>query len=96
MSEKKKGHGNRKHLQILLAPNRGQLFLDHMKSLDEKPTAKIRDMVYDYLKKVIPKDVYNEAKRKDDLDWQQTVQNRLKGRALSLASCQNIKGAVQE
>ena len=83
MSEAKKGHGNRKHLQILLAPHRGKLFIDHMKEQETKPTAWIREMIYDYLKKVIPKDVYKEAKRKDDLDWQQTVQNRLEGRALS-------------
>ena len=83
MSEAKKGHGNRKHLQILLAPHRGKLFIDHMKEQEIKPTAWIREMIYDYLKKVIPKDVYKEAKRKDDLDWQQTVQNRLEGRALS-------------
>jgi hypothetical protein len=84
MTTEKRGHGNRKHLQILLSPNRGELFIKHMKEeLDEKPTAWIREMIYTYLKKNIPKEIYNEAEQKDNDEWQQTVQNRLEGRALS-------------
>ena len=84
MTTEKRGHGNRKHLQILLSPNRGKLFADHVKEkLKSKPSAWIRDMIYDYLQKTLPSDVYNEAAQKDEAEWQQTVQNRLEGRALS-------------
>ena len=84
MTTEKRGHGNRKHLQILLSPNRGELFIKHIKEeRDEKPTAWIREMIYTYLKKNIPKEIYNEAEQKDNDEWQQTVQNRLEGRALS-------------
>ena len=40
-------------------------------------------MIYKHLEKVLPSDIYKEAARKDEEDWQQTVQNRLEGRALS-------------
>ena len=84
MTEERKGHGNKKHLQILLSPHRGELFINHIKEdVGTKPTAWIREMIYNYLKKTLPKDVYNEAEKKDEADWQQTVQNRLEGRGLS-------------
>ncbi len=84
MTTEKRGHGNRKYLQILLSPHRGQLFVDHIvKDLKKKPTAWIRDMIYDYLKKTIPPEIYNEAEQKDTAEWEKTVQNRLEGRALS-------------
>ncbi len=78
-----KGHGNRKHLQVLLAPYRGKLFIDHLESKNIKPTAFIRQMIYDYLSSNLPAEEYQEAKNKDDDEWQQSVQNRLQGRALS-------------
>ena len=40
-------------------------------------------MIYKYLEENMPKEVYNEASEKDEAEWQQTVQNRLEGRALS-------------
>ena len=84
MTTEKRGHGNRKHLQILLAPNRGELFIKHIsEELGVKPSAWIREMIYQYLENKIPKEIYNEAARKDEEEWQQTVQNRLEGRALS-------------
>ena len=91
MSSPNKGHGNRKHLQILLAPNRGKLFIEHAESLNVKPTALIRHLIYEYLRKSTDKDAYAEAQKKDEEDWQQSVQNRLEGRALSklLRSIQN-------
>ena len=84
MTTEKRGHGNRKYLQVLLSPHRGDLFLKHVKEeLDTKPSAWIREMIYKYLEENIPKEVYNEASEKDKAEWQQTVQNRLEGRALS-------------
>jgi len=79
-----KGHGNRKHLQILLAPNRGKLFIEYAENTaGVKATALIRELIYEYLRKHVDKDVYNEALAKDEDDWKQSVQNRLEGRALS-------------
>ena len=83
MEAEKKGHGNRKHLQILLGRYRGELFSSLMKQKKIKPSAWIREMIYKHLEKVLPSDIYKEAARKDEEDWQQTVQNRLEGRALS-------------
>ena len=55
MSEKSKGHGNRKHLQILAAPNRAKLFIDYCQNtLKKKPSAVLRQILNDFLIKVIP------------------------------------------
>ena len=78
-----KGHGQRKYLQLLLTPNRGQLFIDHAKSLDIKPSALARDIIYEYLSETIDESSYSQAKDSDENIWQQSVQNRLEGRALS-------------
>ena len=78
-----KGHGQRKYLQLLLTPNRGQLFIDHAKKLDIKPAALARDIIYEYLSENIDESSYSEAKDSDENIWQQSVQNRLEGRALS-------------
>ena len=78
-----KGHGNRKHLQILLAPNRGELFVKHLEEQNIRPTAFIRELIYNYLSSNVDKQEYKEAKEKDDNEWKQSVQNRLEGRALS-------------
>ena len=84
MTTEKRWHGNRKYLQVLLSPHRGDLFLKHVKEeLKTKPSAWIREMIYKYLEENMPKEVYNEASEKDEAEWQQTVQNRLEGRALS-------------
>ena len=43
MSEKKKGHGTRKHFQILLSEHRGNLFIQMMKEKGIKPTNWLRE-----------------------------------------------------
>ena len=74
MSEKSKGHGNRKHLQVLAAPNRAELFINYCKNvLKKKPSAILREILYEYL----------EAKELDDEEWNKSVQNRLEGRAIA-------------
>ena len=84
MSEKSKGHGNRKHLQVLAAPNRAELFTDYCKNvLKKKPSAILREILYEYLEKVIPEKQYLEAKKLDDEEWNKSVQNRLEGRAIA-------------
>ena len=84
MSEKSKGHGNRKHLQVLVAPNRAKLYEDYaLNVLKKKPSALLRDILYDFLSKSIPPQEYEEARILDDEDWKQSVQNRLEGRAIA-------------
>jgi hypothetical protein len=84
MSEKSKGHGNRKHLQVLVAPNRAKLFENYaINVLKKKPSALLRDILYDFLSKSIPPQEYEEARILDDEDWKQSVQNRLEGRAIA-------------
>ena len=83
MSEKKKGHGTRKHFQILLSEHRGNLFIQMMKEKGVKPTNWLREKVYAFLEKEAPQELYLEAKQKDDSEWQKVIQNRLEGRALS-------------
>ena len=63
MSEKSKGHGNRKHLQILAAPYRAKLFIDYCKNvLKKKPSAVLREILYDFLIKVIPEKTMQKRK----------------------------------
>lgn len=78
-----KGHGQRKYLQILLAPNRGELFFQLAESNGEKASALARDILYDFLEKNADTKEYKEAKDLDEKAWEQSVQNRLEGRALS-------------
>ena len=61
---KKRGHGQRKHIQVLLEKNKGNLFVEHCKENGEKPSAVIRELVYEYLKVVCPKDKYFIAEEK--------------------------------
>ena len=84
MTETSKGHGHRKHLQVLLSPNRAKLFIeDAEKVLKIKPSALIRNIIYEYLKTAIDPKEYEAAATLDAEDWQKSVQNRLQGRAIS-------------
>ena len=83
-----KGHGQRKYLQVLLEPHRGELFFKLAESKGEKASALARDVIYEYLEKAakkadMPSLQYKEAKESDEEAWRQSVQNRLEGRALS-------------
>lgn len=77
-----KGHGQRKYLQLLLAPNRGKLLVDLAEEMEMKPSALARDIIYRYLMEIMG-DAYTKACEEDKELWQQSVQNRLEGRALS-------------
>ena len=84
MSEKSKGHGNRKHLQVLVAPNRAKLFIEHSTNvLKKKPSAVLRDILYEYLQNTIPEKDYLEAENLDNKEWNKSIQNRLEGRAIA-------------
>ena len=78
-----KGHGQRKYLQILLEPHRGELFFQIAEETGEKASALARDILYEFLEKHAEKKRYKEAKNLDENAWKQSVQNRLEGRALS-------------
>ena len=78
-----KGHGQRKYLQILLEPSRGELFFKMAEANGEKASALARDILYAFLEVNADKKAYKQAKESDENTWKQSVQNRLEGRALS-------------
>ena len=80
----KKPHGNKKYYHVLIDINRGELFDEYIRTkLKIKPTSWIREVVYKFLQDKIDKEVYDEALRKDQENWNRAIQNRLQGRALS-------------
>ena len=80
----KNPRGNKKYYHVLIDINRGELFDKYIREqLKIKPTSWIRDIVYKFLQDKIDKEVYDEALRKDQENWNRAIQNRLQGRALS-------------
>ena len=74
-------HGNRVYIQVLLEPFRGQLLLDEAANQEVKPSALIRDLVYNYLAEQVNEEAYCNAVIKDKQKWQEAIDARLKGRA---------------
>ena len=74
-------HGNRVYIQVLLAPFRGELFMQEAKTQGIKPSALIRQLVYDYLAENTKEETYCEALVNDKQKWQDAVDARLEGRA---------------
>ncbi len=58
-------HGNRVYIQVLLDPFRGELFVQDCEAAEIKPSAKIRQLVYDYLSQELPQDDYLDAHIQD-------------------------------
>ena len=79
----KTGHGTRKHLQTLLQQHRGKLFIEVMNEAGIKPSDWLREQAYLFLEQHVSDVLYSEAKEKDEAEWQQAIQNRLEGRAIS-------------
>ena len=80
----KNPRGNKKYYHVLIDINRGELFDKYIREqLRVKPTSWIRDIVYKFLQDNIDEKEYNEALKKDKENWNQVIQNRLQGRALS-------------
>ena len=73
-------HGNKVYMQLLIDPNRGQLIMDLADQAGVKPTAWIRDALYEVLKRKLPSSVYDEALAKDEVTWRETVRKRVEGR----------------
>ena len=74
-------HGNRVYIQVLLEPFRGELFIEEAAALGVKPSALIRDLVYDYLASMTDEEAYADAALNDKKKWQDAVDARLEGRA---------------
>tara|TARA_R100000479_G_C6373678_1_gene198109 strand:+ start:1023 stop:1286 length:264 start_codon:yes stop_codon:yes gene_type:complete len=74
-------HGYRIYVQVLLEPFRGELFSREAKEAGVKPSAWMRQIIYNYLQEKYP-DEYPEAEIKDAAKWQEAVKARVEGRAL--------------
>ena len=73
----------RKHINILLEPHRGELLSEYVKKVDKKRSDVLREIIYSFLRKEYGPEIYSEALAKDQSEWEQVVQNRTDGRALS-------------
>tara|TARA_R100000329_G_scaffold23357_1_gene22414 strand:- start:3014 stop:3313 length:300 start_codon:yes stop_codon:yes gene_type:complete len=74
-------HGNRVYIQVLLEPFRGELFMQEADAQGIKPSALIRQLVYNYLAEHTKEETYCEALINDKQKWQDAVDARLEGRA---------------
>ena len=74
-------HGNRVYIQVLLEPFRGELFMQEANAQGIKPSALIRQLVYNYLAENTDEQVYCDALISDKQKWQDAVDARLEGRA---------------
>jgi len=73
-------HGNKSYFQILVDPNRAELIMQQAEKAGQKPTAWIRDALYEVLKRKLPSSIYDEALAKDEVTWRETVRRRVEGR----------------
>jgi hypothetical protein len=73
-------HGNRVYIQVLLEPFRGELFMQKANAQGIKPSALIRQLVYNYLAETTDESTYCEALASDKQKWQDAVDSRLEGR----------------
>ena len=73
-------HGNRVYIQVLLEPFRGELFIEEAKAQGIKPSALIRQLVYNYLAETTDEKTYCKALASDKQKWQDAVDSRLEGR----------------
>ena len=74
-------HGNRVYIQVLLEPFRGELFMQEAEAQNIKPSALIRQLVYNYLAENTDEQAYCDALVNDKQKWQDAVDARLEGRA---------------
>ena len=73
-------HGNRVYIQVLLESFRGELFMQHASVQGVKPSALIRQLVYNYLAENTDENTYSEAEAKDKQKWKDAVDSRTEGR----------------
>ena len=75
-----KRHGAKIYVQLLLDPNRAELVEEIATANGVRPTALMRDLIYDQLKHLLPASVYNKAEAQDAVLWKESVKNRVEGR----------------
>ncbi len=73
-------HGQKKYLQILLDPARAELLQQLATEKGIKPTALVRELVYQGLARSVPTTIFNEAAAKDEATWRKSVRSRVEGR----------------
>ena len=74
---------SRKHINILLEPHRGELLSEYVKKVDKKRSDVLREIIYSFLCEEYGPEIYSQAVAKDQSEWEQVIQNRTDGRALS-------------
>ena len=74
-------HGNRVYVQVLLGQYRGELFLKDAEDAGMKPSAWMRELIYDYLRKKYPEQEAEAEEQEKEL-WKEAVRSRLEARAL--------------
>ena len=74
-------HGNRVYVQVLLGQYRGELFLKDAEDAGMKPSAWMRELIYDYLRKKYPEQEADAEEQEKEL-WKEAVRSRLEARAL--------------
>jgi len=84
-------HGNKAYFQILLDPNRADLIVEQAEKAGVKPTAWIRDALYETLKRKLPSSIYDEATAKDEVTWRETVRRRVEGRLKNRKDADNTQ-----
>ena len=72
-------HGKKFYYQILLDPNRSELFKELANKKGCKATG-IRELVYEELEKTTPKHIYQMALAKDQAIWRESISNRISSR----------------
>jgi len=75
-----RNHGNKMYVQLLLDPSRFMLIEQIAKDKGMKTNALLRKAIYDWLGFMMPKEIILAAEKLDEARWQQSVQNRIKGR----------------
>lgn len=73
-------HGNKIYFQLLLDPHRAKLVEQEAAKSDKRPTAWIRDVIYEELRMNTTSKVYDSAKQLDDLEWESSIKRRVEGR----------------
>ena len=74
-------HGNRVYVQVLLGQYRGELFLKDAEDAGMKPSAWMRELIYDYLRNKYPEQEADAEEQEKKL-WKEAVRSRLEARAL--------------
>ncbi len=73
-------HGNKFYLQVLLDPHLGHLLDRLAYHANLRSSALARQIIYDYLKRHVPVDLYEEAVQLDAEVEAQSKRNRVLGR----------------